>query len=636
MDFLEVPAIARKFDLDESDLATLIYWIRETGIRWEADGKAKQTRWNLPDSEHNTWAFGLKRLLLGYAMQGDLDLGSAVYSHIAPFEAGAGDGKLLGKLCYIIDLLIQYRARLDQPQTASEWQLTLSELLGDFFAAEADEDLALSQVRECLVQLVEQTGKTEFSSSISPQLLAHWLSKQLSNQRRMSGFISGGITFATLVPMRSVPFKVVCLMGMNDQKYPRQDNTPLFDLMVNDYRKGDRSKRHDDRYLFLEALLSAQQYFHVSYEGKSLKDNKLKPASVLVAELDDYLVRVYGRSAVVEHPLQPFNANYFKAEFPELITYQAAWFRALTEQQPVTAFVDIELPENDEHQLSALSQLTEFFRNPARYFLRHRLTIFFSQDNDELQDTESFELDGLERYQLADSALQTLVNGQSIENWQAQQRANGSVMGGNLGEKHLQRELDKASLVYAELQTMTQDAPTTIAGTLSLGKVRLEGEILGFGGQYIDFRTGNLRKRQVLDAWIKHLFVNALGHNVDTPLLYTQEDKPVTARLHALAKPDALDYLNQFTCLFHEGIKTPLPFLPETSWSLVKSLNKHQDATFALEAAQQTYNLDQPGSEGQDESYARLFTFPADFTDAFKIIAAEIYQPIIEHSAGIK
>lgn len=635
IDLLEVPTIAQKFNLDEHDLSTLVYWIRETGIRWESNGASKADFWNLPKSDHNTWAFGLKRLLMGFAVQGDQN----VFYEVAPFDVNPGDSQLIGTLVHIIDLLSTYRIRLGETQTATEWQIVLTDLMEDFFLASGDDDFALNSVREVLIKLVDQVGVSDFQTPLSARLVRYWLHNQLTDQHQSRGFISGGITFATLVPMRSVPFKIVCLIGMNDGEYPREHKSPGFDLMAGEYRKGDRSKRNDDRYLFLEALLSAEDYFYVSYKGRSLKDNKRKPASVLVGELDDYLQRIYGESFVTDHPLQPFDKKYFNPEHSELISYQHNWYHAISAKQPGVSFLDMELSQDPEYALKDLGQLLDFFKHPARFFLR-RLGIYFDSDSNEPTDTESFELDGLERFQIADSALQVLVDNTSIDAWLAHQRASGTVMEGAIGERQLMRELDKATEVYATLCKLLDDklpgSQTLIRGNLSLAESVISGEVVGFNNQFVNYRTGSLNKRQLIDAWIRHLFVNALGYETETALLSTKKDKPVTTSLNSLSPSEALDHLNHLAEIYQQGIRVPVAFLPETSWSLHWSLNKNHDLAKAMQTALQTYDLDQGGSEGQDRNYRRLFNFPDDFNDRFISIAEKIYQPIIDNCEDFK
>src|SRR5690606_9535507 len=122
----------------------------------------------------------------------------------------------------------------------------------------------------------------------------------------------------------------------NDGDYPRPRAPAHFDLTENDYRPGDRSRRDDDRYLFLEALLSARERFYLSWVGRSVVDNAESPPSVLVAQLRDHLADVLHSESgydnvleqlTTEHPLQGFSREYFRSASPEsrLFTYSREW-----------------------------------------------------------------------------------------------------------------------------------------------------------------------------------------------------------------------------------------------------------------------------------------------------------------------
>jgi exodeoxyribonuclease V gamma subunit len=409
--------------------------------------------------------------------------------------------------------------------------------------------------------------------------------------------------------------------------------------MAADYRRGDRSKRNDDRYLFLEALLSAEEHFYISYEGRSLKDNKIKPASVLVSELTDYLQRVYGESFVIEHPLQPFNEKYFDADYPQLKTYAGSWYQALcAESAPRLRFQDTELEDNDDgFELTDLDQLTRFFRHPARYYFR-RLGVFFERNDFELNDTETFQLDSLERYGLAESALQAMINQQPLPAWEAQMLSDGIIMEGVVGRQQLEKEKAKAEAVYNTLSEGDAPVePTVLALTLDLNETTISAEIPCLGEQHVNFRTGTLRKRQLLEVWLRHLFLNATGYERESYLISTKNNKAILSYLTAVKRDDARQLMQKFVDLYHLGITTPLLFLPETSHTFLQALDQNdQNINLARSKALQEYNQELPGVEGQDYSNNRLFTFPDDFTDEFQNIARAIYDPLMAHWEGDK
>ena len=192
-------------------------------------------------------------------------------------------------------------------------------------AGDASSSRPKSQVQELLLirstlrELASQAAEAGCAEPVDLAVILESLNQLLEEDRFGSGFITGGVTFCALKPMRSIPFKVICLIGMNDGAFPRTDRHLSFDLMAQKPRLGDRSLRADDRYLFLETLLSARERLHISYVGQSIRDNSEAPPSVLVSELLDYVAQAYELPGedilkdhvLVRHRLQAFSPAYF-------------------------------------------------------------------------------------------------------------------------------------------------------------------------------------------------------------------------------------------------------------------------------------------------------------------------------------
>ena len=638
MELLETPAISRKFGLDEAGLSTINCWLRQAGIRWELDGNAKAQHWQMPASNQHTFLFGLKRLLLGFALQPGQPDDMDIYQGIVPFDLNPADNILLGSLCQFIDYLTHYRSCFSQPQSVQQWQNIITGMTADLFQPEAAEELSLNLIRAHLDRLSETVTTSSFDAPITPQLVRYWLAAELSQQQQSRAFVSGGVTFANLVPMRSIPFKVVCLIGMNDQKYPRQDTQPSFDLMAAKYRKGDRSRRQDDRYLFLEALLSAESCFYVSYQGRSQKNNSLRPASVLVTELDDYLHRVFQRTFTTEHPLQPFSHRYYQSTENRLSSFNRDWFAALTKGTSPQPFVDTRLPVLDEYRLRDLSQLIQFIKNPARYFLQTRLGIYFTDGDSAmgLADTEPFQLDGLEAFQLADSALDVLVARGDLEKWQAWVLASGQVISAKPGFDQLAKASTLAKSVYKGVAPFINRPSRVLEGAVQLHDGPLTGSIPLLGDEIIRYQAGRLHKHQQLAAWVQHLFYQASGHAQSTHLIAQHRSDKNSCDFRSIAPVAATlarEHLQTLADRFAEGLSQPAPFMSDTSWVLFEHYNKNGDALHAIQRAAGAYSS---GVDAADPYYRRVFNLPADLNDVFLTWALDIYQPMLQYWEKLK
>ncbi len=627
MGLLEVPAIMRQFDLTQENLETLSYWVEESGIRWALSGKDKQAYWNLPPEDQNSWKFGLNRLLLGFAMspsQGSWD-------GILPFEITPADTELLGKLCYFIDLLAGFRTELNAGRSAGAWQELVTRLISTFYDPRMDELLEVNQLLQVIDELNRDAGASLYEDAVSRQMIAYAISQALSSQDSKAGFIAGGITFATLVPMRSIPFRMVALMGMSDGEYPRDIRPHSFDLIAGSKpSKGDRSKKLDDRYLFLEALLSAGEIFYVSFIGKGMRDNKDRPPSVVVSEWQHYLLAVFGEDFSIIHALQPFNRRYYQGG--DLQSFSRIWHQALSANEDTSAFMAEPLEPEEAIACTGVAQLSRFLRHPGKYFLQQRLGVYLDTDETDLKDVESFELDALERFQLADAALDILIDGQGLEQFKRQVLLSGSILPGKIGEQHLERELTRAQHIHSRVTDYLNAPGTFIKTSIQFAGTSLTVELDNlYGDTIVNYRAGRLGARHLLDAWVQHLAANMAKPNISTVFIFQgSKDDAKVSRLPPVNPKEAETRLADLLGLYNEGVVSPLFLPPEACRSFAEGLQKNLDLESAILKTRQGWESDQAGAEGKDRYWARLFQFPDAFHDRFTSDARLIWRPILE------
>ncbi|MDP2004107.1 MAG: exodeoxyribonuclease V subunit gamma [Rubrivivax sp.] len=417
-DLLDVPAVARRFAVSADDLPTLVAWIEGAGVRWGLSAGQRETLGLQACGDVNTWRFGLRRMLLGYAT-GELEDGHAgiePYTEVAGLAAG-----LAGALAELLAQLDDWWAQAAVARPAQAWGQALRSLLQTIFAAAGDTDRALlAALDDALTAWLLACEHAGFDEAVELDVVREAWLEAVDEPGVLRRFKAGGVTFCTLLPMRAIPFEVVCLLGMSDGDYPRRSLRSDFDLMAlpGQARPGDRSRRDDDRQLMLDALLSARRVLYVSWVGRSQRDNQLQPASVLVSQLRDYLAAGWGPEVVASrttaHPLQPFSRAYFEPKREGqvdvgLLTYASEWRAAyadapaLASAQPRTEAAAPTQPGAPK-QLN-VSQLAQFLRNPVKAFFRHRLQVSFEEIDDTASDDETFVTAGLDRWQLLDEVL---------------------------------------------------------------------------------------------------------------------------------------------------------------------------------------------------------------------------------------
>ena len=628
MDLLEVPAIMRRFMLTLDDLETIAQWVDESHIRWEVSGKHKKN-WNLPTENQNTWMFGLDRLLLGFAMTEE-----DIWEDTLAIEINPAEADLLGRLCDMIHLLDEYRRKLSSPRSMDEWLLLITRLAGDFYEPREAEILQLSQLLQKVEQVVNEAAAGGWGEEVSSQLVAHAIREALSAVGSRPGFITGGITFATLTPMRSIPFRMVCLLGMNDGEYPRIVKPRSFNLIANGKAaRGDRSKRLDDRYLFLEALLSAQDIFYVSYIGKGIRDNKDKPRSVVVNEWWRYLTDAFEKVAITAHFLQPFNRRYYLGD--NLQSHDRTWYEALTATSRPPGFVQTPLATKESLACTSVAQLTRFLVHPGMFFMQQRLGVYLQDQALELQDTEPFEPDALDKYWMGTNAVTALTKSQDMDEFRQRQMGSGILLPGTMGRQHLDQEIRLAENIFNALNQEITGHAETLKEVIQVGETNLHLQVDNlYADKLVNWRTGVLRPKQLLEMWLLHLAVNLSGRAVSSIYIHPQQNNKYEKVAHLSLPPVTAEmastWLEQALSLYEEGISAPL-FLPVgAGYTFAEGTIRKRGG---LAKAMADWGKDDAWAEGKDRYWARLFSPGQAFPDRFSEDALTIWQPFLEVTA---
>lgn len=644
---LDCEAIRNRFALTFEDVAKIRQWCQETHIRWGLSAQDKAAL-DLPAIEANSWRAGLDRLLLGYALPLTSDEGEwQLFDGQLGFDGMTGEqATTMAQLCAFVDCLDRFRKSLKRKYKAVDWQQQLLAVLAAFFKPNHDnaQDQAdIVKITQTIDSFVETTQLAGFEQSLSIDLLKEWLKGHLDSAEAMPRFMGHGVTFCGMVPMRSIPFEVVCLIGMNDESFPRRQPKQGFDLLSYDFRKGDRSRRDDDRYLFLEALLSARQHLYMSYVGASIVDNVAIPPSVLVSDVRDVLNQSFETAEgddvwsqiLTSHPLQAFSRRYFDQSSAALFSYQHAQCPPEQKQAESVDWFSDKLPEPDtaERQVS-LIQLTQFYRHPARYLIQQRLGLSLDSDEAQLDPREPFSLGGLEAWQLRQQLLSQRLQGNVLADSLPLIQATGILPQGLMGE---QAFYDQANIVNTFADTLEAEYPETFIEALpfelSLGEFTLMGQLEGCSEQGLfEYRLAKAKGGDLLAVWCRHLVLNCLKpEDVVCESRWITEDSD----FHLIPVENAESVLTELLNYYWQGLQQALPLFANTSFAYAKAaLNggKANPDTAMLKAWQ---GSSYASGEIDDLYYQQLYqTSPLD--DAFKELALAIYQPIYDHLASGK
>lgn len=521
-DLLDIPVIAKRFHLDEIKLKQLQNWVVDAGIRWGLESSV---------DEPHSWFIGIQRMLLGYVMESS----GESWQGILPYDGATGlDAELIGLLSDFIKNLAKWHTILSQKYSIDKWQVLCTELLHEFFVFDINSEPLLLMIEEQWQLIVEQAQLANYQDKIGLTILRNLIQAKLEKNYLSHRFLAGKINFCTMMPMRSVPFKVVCLLGMNDGTYPRVSLPTSFDLISHDVRIGDRSRRQDDRYLFLEAVLSAQNKLYISYIGRDIQTNSVRYPSILVAELLDYLGQHYvlmgdeslsadlsseklQQSLIQTHTRMPFDSSNYantndiniNERDRRLISYADEWLPAAKRQGIHATF----LHELNEFKVDVLmvDDLKRFYIHAIKELTKKRLGYLINGVNEQIPDAENFSLNALQLYHVNNQLIDELMTEPKVTALQFNKLYQRMLRGSQLPYGAFGHILyDEQKQTMQDLVERVNEVKLSDISSLdincNINGVKLLGRVKNVQNDGIlQWRSAKLTIRDGISLWIDHL-----------------------------------------------------------------------------------------------------------------------------------
>lgn len=642
IDYLRLPALQRKLGLHEGDLSLIERWLKLAAVHWGLDGSHRQQQAELATPQPMfSWQWGLDRLLLGLAYGDRTGLVERPDGELLLLpEVEGQDALVLGRLLQLLERLRRHLAQLRQARNAAGWQRYLHELFDSLFVTDDDDSSGRDAVLAAIDSLQSQTAAVGYQAELPLSVVRCYLNHNFSQAAGRSQFLTGQITFCSMVPMRSIPFRIIAILGLNDGAFPRQ-NTPLgFDLMAHYPRRaGDRSRRGDDRYLFLEALISARQQLYLSYQGRDIRTNNERQPSLLLKELFDYLQRGYGwqfegaKSVIRQQPLHPFSRANFTGPLP---SFDGGWARLVEPLAARNNRIELPPPPASDQPLT-LDQLQRFFTNPLKTFAHERLKLYLDEPTALASDDEPFAVDSLVRYQLRAQLCQAwLGQGDTPERVSRSFAVSGQLPASPVTPELLERELvDCQQLANAVIEAGGQQlALTKVRLQLAGEELTAELPLLADGQSLLLWRPGSWRAADQLRLWLHHLLANAaLDGGISSQAIYRNEKDGVLevgcVQLDAVDADEARALLLPWLTWRQRGLCQPLLLHAELGKALLGGKNANAEPEQLLADSKQAglWNDALAPSFGTSLVVDGYFSW---FWDELPPLSADIHQPLLE------
>lgn len=651
LDLLGAEVIRARFDIDAAEVETARRWIAESGIRWGEDA-AHREEVGQPALDANTWRFGLERMLLGYAFAGD---GMTLFEGRLPYAGiEGGDAALAGKLADVCERLFEHRRTLAVPRPIAEWSTLLSGLLEALIASGPETAHQHQSLRDALATLAAHAARAGFDAPVDLPTLRRRLATLLDEALPARGFLAGSVTFCQLVPMRAIPFRVVCLLGMNDETFPRRSTVLGFDRIAEQPAPGDRSPREDDRYAFLEALLSARERLLISYVGQGVQDNRVIPPSVVVNELLDALRDAFVVSdgcsvedrIVVRHRLQGFSPAYFSADpASRLFSYASHYFegaRSFGAERSDPVFLPHAVCAPEPTIEMTLDDFESYLTRPARAFVNKQLGVFLGEELTEVEDREPIALDALGDWKLGDEMLRQLLAGAPEANVRRALRAGGALPLGTPGQIALAEVEGRASALVEEARVWRRGAPLDpLDVSFELDGMRVAGVLRGlWPDAHLHVGYSKAGGRFELVHWVRHVLLHhalATTPRAGYPrhsVVVARDDDGSAAVVRFDAPDSAAAVLKELVAFVRAARTAPVPFFRYASRAYADarfaSANPGKGLTHAETTFRETDNDPHDRLVFPSFDHVRETREPFGFVEA----AERIYGPFFAHRSA--
>lgn len=556
LQLLDSNYIRSRFSINNVDLIRQA--VDSANIRFGINGKEED------ETIYVSWKNGIRRIMYGICMSGEDEYAIDEYL-LYPLDIVEGESSFeLIRFCHFSEVLISTIEERRLARTVSEWGEYIEQVIDKLICQSEDnsnEDyqLLLSSLEKLYVL------NDVVKDKISFDVFKHSFANSLTAETRSNAFASGGITFCSLIPMRSIPFKVVALLGLNFDKFPRKESSVSFNIIGQQKRKGDRNIKENDKHLFLETVLSAQKYLYLSYIGRSSKDNTVMPPSALIDELIDYIQSglndetIQVRETVITtHPLHRFSHKYHLNN-KKLFNYLEG--RQSTEHIAPAAKTAL-VPEASFDEVS-IDPFTRFFKNPFKAYYNNVLSIRYGQDTVLLPETEIFELNGLQLWQMKQDLLFSKI--EAVQQYRFKAVATGELPLKNMADWVLTEAEESVALLRELVKECIGDAVEEsmhvnlqIDGTLLKGKLDRIYE-----GRMIFISLSKHDSKHMLEAFMKYLFAIAAGNPVDLCYISSAKSKIYTVQEGKRSNKSALASLKKLLRLYKAGHKEILMFYPD-------------------------------------------------------------------------
>lgn len=610
---LEIPIIRLKFNFSDKEIKKIFQWVRKLNICWGLNGYVKN-QLNLPETTAHTWQSSLDCLLLGSALLHSDRL--RLYKDILPYDTDEDDTQILGNLNYFIESLYRITKKVKERMTIGQWVNFSFIIIKQFFLIKNTADIEL--ISKALNKLQYQTTLANYNQPINFAVFRSALHKQVGNNNTPTRNL-GSINVCSITAMRGIPFPVICILGMQENAYPRRENKIDFNLIYQSIRNSDYSSRQDDYYNFIEILLSARRVLYISYVGKNYWNNSINPPSICIKELlstikcSFYSVTDFNKQIIFNHPAHSFEQKYCQDNYIVNNQYDTNKY---TINNKKTYFPRLNISTS-----VYLEHLTEFFEYPARWLIQKRLHIYLPYNTQYYPTNEPFLLKKGQYNQL----VQKIVSAQGkVTNLRKLMIASNLLPHGQVGNYIFDTAYLHANNIIKHRNYIVNNFDFNNIKQMPIQVVIDNTNITGLIDNFIPnlgritWYPMTLISSGYINLWIKHLITNIVANKMHS---YWLNDISIVT-IQPVQNPEY--YLAQLLELYKQGLNELLPFVSTTLLKFLKNISQNTEIIPSKVSQISKFYKE------KDPYYRLAFANSHDYA-AFEHIETTILKPLFDN-----
>ncbi len=573
--FMEEPVRAR-FDVSEAGAERIRSWMKENNVIWGMDGEHK-VQFDQPANDLYTWQSAMKRGWKGILLGSQDDPFEDVDLHY--LRVKGSDRELeWSSFAYFLRQLDNFSKVREDKKTITGWCDDLKQVIATFFSKEALSNKEAESLFSAIEKIKESAIISGDNQKVSFALIRRSIHNQLTENPASTAIFTRGITFSSMVPVRSIPAKIVALIGLNESDFPRKPKHTDFDLMARNPEPTDRNRRSEDRNLFLESIMAAEQFHYCSYIGRSRRDNEPIPPSPIVSEWLTQLgsvLKMDPKKLIIQEPLHGFSADNFKRKQSYAVTeYEVARRLAQKKTSYPGLYAYSPLIASENNEMISLGEMISFYSNPVRTFLKTR---FQPNINAADERRDEFILNNLEKHKLFEQVFGWKLANRSEKEILNLLYKTGSVPAGWQGVSMLRDMIGNTNTAIQLLTAKGFDLKiNSIEADILLEHGRLCGSVTSYSGEVLlDISPSSYSGSKIFRSWLSHLALTAEGDLSERNSYYLCDLKKGDPTFITFRPVEnSREVLEILVDLYRAGINKPLMLFPDTSFEYAKAVQE--------------------------------------------------------------